>query len=83
MVGTKVYVFFWNCFSIMNYCTLLIVSWSFSRYFIVQVTEPRWHNIDKKTYEDSSTDIYNYMAKTVVNFKDGMVEILETAVKVT
>lgn len=38
------------------------------------------HNIDKTTYEDLSTD--DYTANAVVNFKDEIVEILETAVKV-
>lgn len=40
-----------------------------------------WHNIDKTTYGDSSTN--DYRANVVVKFKDEMVEILETAFKVT
>ncbi|KAK4316951.1 hypothetical protein Pmani_011929 [Petrolisthes manimaculis] len=39
-----------------------------------------WQDIDKTTYEDSSTD--DYTAKAVAEFKDEMVQMLEMAVKV-
>lgn len=41
----------------------------------------RWQYIDKTTYVDSSTD--DYTPNAVADFKDEMVQILETAVKVT